>query len=216
MTGGRGSDSPWAHSTVAHSTVALPVRSVPRGVWPRLEPSPHPPNSLQSMPGAPLCMRPGARSCSTPSPSCIPADAPRLLIPVSGPIHWQPGSGGRRSASDGGAELPHYLPSPCFSHGQLYVAASRVGHPDHIRFAVDRDKNGERRTRNQCYANVVPTFAIGFICTCMVGGGGGYGGGSPPRLADNYCGAIIKSKINGRLFFMSYNATEMERALVER
>ena len=44
-----------------------------------------------------------------------------------------------------------YLPSPCFSHGQLYVAASRVGHPDHIRFAVDRDKNGERRTRNQCY-----------------------------------------------------------------
>ena len=29
---------------------------------------------------------------------CFPADTPRLLIPMAGPIHRQPGSGGRRSA----------------------------------------------------------------------------------------------------------------------
>jgi len=29
-----------------------------------------------------------------------------------------------------------FLRTPCFAHGQLYVAASRVGHPDHLRFAV--------------------------------------------------------------------------------
>ena len=41
-----------------------------------------------------------------------------------------------------------YLPEPCFTHGQLYVAASRVGKAEHLRFAVDRDADGCYRTPN--------------------------------------------------------------------
>ena len=44
-----------------------------------------------------------------------------------------------------------YLPQPCFGHSQLYVAASRVGLPAHIRFAVERDDAGLFRTRNVVY-----------------------------------------------------------------
>ena len=29
-----------------------------------------------------------------------------------------------------------HLPEPCFTHGQLYVATSLVGLPEHPRFAV--------------------------------------------------------------------------------
>ena len=32
-----------------------------------------------------------------------------------------------------------YLDTPCFSHGQLYVAASRVGKRDRLRFALKAD-----------------------------------------------------------------------------
>ena len=34
------------------------------------------------------------------------------------------------------ARVGVYLPNACFTHGQLYVAASRVGLPSQLRFAV--------------------------------------------------------------------------------
>ena len=46
----------------------------------------------------------------------------------------------------------------CFSHGQLYVAASRVGHPANIRFAVDKNNStGEFRTRNVVWRDALTT-----------------------------------------------------------
>ena len=48
------------------------------------------------------------------------------------------------------------LKTPCFAHGQLYVAASRVGHPDRIRFALPEDKEtGKFLTRNVVYCEAL-------------------------------------------------------------
>jgi ATP-dependent DNA helicase PIF1 len=58
-----------------------------------------------------------------------------------------------------GQSLQHagvWLEEPVFTHGQLYVAASRVGHPDSIRFAI-RQAEGmpPNATRNVVYHEVL-------------------------------------------------------------
>ena len=47
-----------------------------------------------------------------------------------------------------------FLRNQCFAHGQLYVAASRVGHPDHIRFAVAAE-DGDFLAKNVVYKEVL-------------------------------------------------------------
>ena len=58
------------------------------------------------------------------------------------------------------AKVGLYLPRPLFGHGQLYVALSRVGNPDHIRVVGHLVEGGRQWTHNVVYTDVL-TQTIG-------------------------------------------------------
>ena len=52
----------------------------------------------------------------------------------------------QKNSGSGIKKVGVWLDEPMFTHGQLYVAASRVGDPEHLHFGVS--KSVSRNTRN--------------------------------------------------------------------
>ena len=52
-----------------------------------------------------------------------------------------------------------FLETPCFNHGQLYVALSRVGDPSHLKVFVRHERNFAPRTVNHVYEPVIRQVA---------------------------------------------------------
>ena len=54
-----------------------------------------------------------------------------------------------------------WLRTEVFTHGQLYVACSRVGNPDNLKFAVKLDKGGaSERIKNVVFTEVLLPDAL--------------------------------------------------------
>ena len=127
----------------------LPLRGRSRRTQPRLEPSSHLSHALPFTPRAPLCMRPGALSCSSSLPPCPMADEPCWLTPLAGFVHRQPPGWrlpqrAKRCASDLVTSLSlrsTSQPPPCGAIGQPGLTVQRL--------RLARGSHGGRRSPGQ-------------------------------------------------------------------